>query len=83
MILLVILNTINLIAGSYLFLVTTSILVNHDIIKKFSNKVKKTDKTKPEITDWDIRFVGAFFAFLTMYFFWNFGHMMWFGNRII
>lgn len=81
--LLVALNTINLIAGLYMFFITTAVLVNHNLIKKVSNKSREKDKSKPEITDFDIRLVGALFAYLTVYFFYNFGNMMWFGKPIL
>jgi hypothetical protein len=82
--LLLALNTINLFIGLYMFFITTSILIGHDVIKKESNKARKMgERDYPEITDFDIRLMGGLFAFLTIYFFWNFGNMCWFGNPII
>jgi len=83
MLLLTFLNVLNLIIGLYLFFISTAVLINHDIIKKVSNKSREYDKSRTEITDMDIRIMGGLLAYLTMYFFYNFGHMTWFGNSIL
>lgn len=75
--LIVLVNLFNLIAGLYLFFLATTTLIFHNNIKEGSN-------TNPDvkITDFDIRLIGGLFAYLSLYFFWNFGAMTFFGIPI-
>jgi len=74
----VIFNTFNLYFMFYFFLLATIMLLQHQRIKYEINKNKKINDDN-YVTDNDLFLISGLFAFLSLYFSYNFYHMTFFG----
>jgi len=74
----IVLNTINLYFMFYFFLLATVMITQHQKIKHEINKNKKLNDDN-YVSDNDLFLISGLFAFLSLYFSYNFYYMTFFG----